>query len=206
VKHQSAARRRVPRPPAFRIPSPAGSWAALCHGEIVLTVWTRPHDRRLGRSEYRGSGAHSRFPGSQPSGRAGASPRQGQVSAAPVRRTLARSRCHRPRRVGGGWCLTRRPGGPADRRRRVRRCRDHRCRGGRQRTPGAEAPGSIRKPPEGGCEVHSGSGRSAGWRRRVDQPASAGLGTEPGRSRPGDRGSGRSADRRCVSGETCRPP
>jgi hypothetical protein len=78
VKHQSAARRRVPRPPAFRIPSPAGSWAALCHGEIVLTVWTRPHDRRLGRSEYRGSRAHSRFPGSQPSGRAGASPDRGR--------------------------------------------------------------------------------------------------------------------------------
>jgi hypothetical protein len=106
----------VPRPPAFRIPSPAGSWAALCHGEIVLTVWTRPHDRRLGRSEYRGSRAHSRFPGSQPSGRAGASPRQGQVSAAPVRRTLAPSRCHRPRPVEGRRCLTRRPGGPGRRR------------------------------------------------------------------------------------------
>jgi hypothetical protein len=79
-------------------------------------VWTRPHDRRLGRSEYRGSGAHSRFPGSQPSGRAGASPRQGQVSAPPVRRTLARSRCHRPRPVEGRRCLTRRPGGPGRRR------------------------------------------------------------------------------------------
>jgi len=39
----------------------------------------------------------------------------------------------------------------------------------------------------------------------VDQPASAGLGTEPGRERPGKRGEGRSADLRCVSGETCRP-
>jgi hypothetical protein len=78
-------------------------------------------------------------------------------------------------------------------------------RGGRQRTPGAEAPGSVRKPPEGGCAAPRRPGRSAGCRRRVDQPASAGLGTEPGRSRPGDRGEGRSADRRCVSGETCRP-
>jgi len=50
---------------------------------------------------------------------------------------------------------------------------------------GAEAPGSI------------------GW--VPVQLESAGLGTEPGRSRPGDRGDGRSADRRCVSGETCRP-
>jgi hypothetical protein len=53
--------------------------------------------------------------------------------------------------------------------------------------------------------VHRRPGRSAGCRRRVDQPASAGLGTEPGRSRPGDRGYGRSADLRCVSCETCRP-
>jgi len=110
------------------------------------------------------------------------------------------------RRVGGvRRCLTRRPGRPADRRRRVRRCRDHRWRGGRQRTPGAEAPGSVRKPPEGGCAAPRCPGRSAGCRGRLDQPASAGLGTEPGRSRPGDRGEGRSAGRRCVSGETCRP-
>ena len=53
--------------------------------------------------------------------------------------------------------------------------------------------------------MHSRLGRSAGCRGRVDQPASAGLGTEPGRSRPGDRGEGRSADRRCVSCGTCRP-
>jgi len=107
--------------------------------------------------------------------------------------------------VGVRRCLTRRPGGPADRCQRVRWCLDHRCRGGRQRTPGASAPGSVRKPPEGGCEAHRRPGRSAGCRRRWGQPASAGLGTEPGRSRPGDRGEGRSADRRCVSGETCRP-
>ena len=109
------------------------------------------------------------------------------------------------RPVGVRRCLTRRPGGPADRRQRVRWCRDHRCRGGRQRTPGAEAPGSVRKPPEGGWRAHRRPGRSAGCRGRLDQPASAGLGTEPGRSRPGDRGYSRSADLRCVSCETCRP-
>jgi hypothetical protein len=37
-------------------------------------------------------------------------------------------------------------------------------------------------------------------RRRLDQPASAGLGTEPGRSRPGDRGEGRWS-RRCQCRE-----
>jgi hypothetical protein len=71
--------------------------------------------------------------------------------------------------------------------------------------PGAEAPGCIPKPPEGGCEAPRRPSRSAGCRRRWDQPASAGLETEPGRSRPGDRGEGRSADLRCVSCETCRP-
>jgi hypothetical protein len=67
--------------------------------------------------------------------------------------------------------------------------------------PRAESPsplkGAVRRP---GARVDRlGAGAV------VDQPASAGLGTEPGRSRPGDRGYSRSADPRCVSCETCRP-
>jgi hypothetical protein len=162
--------------------------------------------RAVGRDQRRMPGGDPHLPRLRRGGRGSASPLQrGQTipGRAVVSGVGALAPCCRDQAVpdpparegwqidakgcGGAWCL------------------DHGYRGGQQRTPGAEAPGSVRKPPEGGCAAHSGSGRSAGCRRRVDQPASAGLGTEPGRSRPGDRGEGRSADLRCVSCETCRP-
>jgi hypothetical protein len=63
--------------------------------------------------------------------------------------------------------------------------------------PASPLKGAVRRP---GARVDR-LGAGAVW----DQPASAGLGSEPGRSRPGDRGYSRSADLRCVSCETCRP-
>jgi hypothetical protein len=110
-----------------------------------------------------------------------------------------------PRLVGVRRCLTRPARRAGNACRWVSRCDDDDGGGGWQRTPGAEAPGSVRKPPEGGWSTYRRPGRSARWRRRLDQPASAGLGTEPGRSRPGGRGEGCSADLRCLSCETCRP-
>jgi hypothetical protein len=71
--------------------------------------------------------------------------------------------------------------------------------------PGLKPRAQSASPLKGAVRRPGRLGRSAGCRRRVDQPAPAGLGTEPGRSRPGDRGEGRSADLRCVSCETCRP-
>jgi hypothetical protein len=71
--------------------------------------------------------------------------------------------------------------------------------------PGLKPRAQSASPLKGAVRAPRRPGRSAGCRRRWDQPASAGLGTEPGRSRPGDREEGRSADRRCVSCETCRP-
>jgi len=124
-------------------------------------------------------------------------------AASPVGYWGATGGCN-PRHVGVRRCLTRPARRAGNACQWVPRCGDDHGGGGWERTPGAEAPGSVRKPPEGGSEAPRRPGRSAGCRRRWGQPASAGLGTEPGRSRPGDRGEGCSADLRCVSGETCR--
>jgi hypothetical protein len=106
------------------------------------------------------------------------------------------------RPVGVRRCLTRRPARAGEWHRRPGT--DARSRRGWAPAvrpglkPRAESPsplkGAVRRP-----------GARVDRLRRWDQPASAGLGTEPGRSRPGDRGYGRSADPRCVSCETCRP-
>jgi hypothetical protein len=190
----------LPDPPAHR----AGHHAIAGRRCAESTHGAPDHTRAIARKDASPSGAGVDCRASRPAGEAAPRPYMNRPTHHRCRTCLPRwgGILHF---VGVRRCLTCRPAGPADRRQRVRWCLDHRCRGGRQRTPGAEAPGSVRKPPEGGCEVHSRLGRSAGCRGRVDQPAPAGLGTEPGRSRPGDRGEGRSADRRCVSGETCRP-
>ena len=71
--------------------------------------------------------------------------------------------------------------------------------------PGLKPRAQSSSPLKGAVRRPGRPGRSAGCGGRWDQPASAGLGTEPGRSRPGDRGEGCSAGLHCVSCKTYRP-
>jgi len=107
----------------------------------------------------------------------GVSPRRGRGGASLTGQVCATVRYDRPRLVGVRRCLTRRPGRAGNACRWVPRCGDDHGGGGGQRTAGAEAPGSVRKPPEGDWRAPRRPGRSAGCRGCVDQPASAGLGT-----------------------------